>query len=208
MADSTLWTEYKTAPTDALKKKIVLSYIKLVYYVIHHSKFININILDDRDYLQYGIEGLSEAIDRFDPEYGTKFETYAIKRIRGKIIDELRKLQKKPRVFNSANEEIIYTNIPLSHTSDDEEGYSLEEIIPNDTVLPDESLEKQEMKEFLIAAINKLSERDRQIISLYYYENLGYKEIAQVLNITVSRVSQVHTRIIESLKSKMAFANV
>ena len=208
MADSNLWTEYKTAPTDALKKKIVLSYIKLVYYVIHHSKFININILDERDYLQYGIEGLSEAIDRFDPEYGTKFETYAIKRIRGKIIDELRKLQKKPRVFNSANDEVIYTNIPLSHTSDDEEGYSLEEIIPNDSILPDESLEKQEMKEFLIAAINKLPERDRQIISLYYYENLGYKEIAQVLNITVSRVSQVHTRIIESLKSKLAFTTV
>lgn len=208
MADSNLWTEYKTAPTDALKKKIVLSYIKLVYYVIHHSKFINIDILDERDYLQYGIEGLSEAIDRFDPEYGTKFETYAIKRIRGKIIDELRKLQKKPRVFNSANDEIIYTNIPLSHTSDDEEGYSLEEIIPNDSILPDESLEKQEMKEFLIAAINRLPERDRQIISLYYYENLGYKEIAQVLNITVSRVSQVHTRIIESLKSKLAFTTV
>ncbi|MDP3150457.1 MAG: sigma-70 family RNA polymerase sigma factor, partial [Ignavibacteria bacterium] len=164
--------------------------------------------LDERDYLQYGIEGLSEAIDRFDPEYGTKFETYAIKRIRGKIIDELRKLQKKPRVFNSANDEVIYTNIPLSHTSDDEEGYSLEEIIPNDSILPDESLEKQEMKEFLIAAINKLPERDRQIISLYYYENLGYKEIAQVLNITVSRVSQVHTRIIESLKSKLAFTTV
>jgi len=208
MADSNLWTEYKTAPTDALKKKIVLSYIKLVYYVIHHSKFININILDERDYLQYGIEGLSEAIDRFDPEYGTKFETYAIKRIRGKIIDELRKLQKKPRVFNSANDEVIYTNIPLSHMSDDEEGYSLEEIIPNDSILPDESLEKQEMKEFLIAAINNLPERDRQIISLYYYENLGYKEIAQVLNITVSRVSQVHTRIIESLKSKLAFTTV
>lgn len=208
MADSNLWTEYKTAPTDAIKKKIVLSYIKLVYYVIHHSKFININILDERDYLQYGIEGLSEAIDRFDPEYGTKFETYAIKRIRGKIIDELRKLQKKPRVFNSANDEIIYTNIPLSHMSDDEEGYSLEEILPNDSILPDESLEKQEMKEFLIAAINNLPERDRQIISLYYYENLGYKEIAQVLNITVSRVSQVHTRIIESLKSKLAFTTV
>ncbi|MDP1995042.1 MAG: sigma-70 family RNA polymerase sigma factor, partial [Ignavibacteria bacterium] len=151
---------------------------------------------------------LSEAIDRFDPEYGTKFETYAIKRIRGKIIDELRKLQKKPRVFNSANDEVIYTNIPLSHMSDDEEGYSLEEIIPNDSILPDESLEKQEMKEFLIAAINNLPERDRQIISLYYYENLGYKEIAQVLNITVSRVSQVHTRIIESLKSKLAFTTV
>ncbi len=208
MADSNLWTEYKTAPTDAIKKKIVLSYIKLVYYVIHHSKFININILDERDYLQYGIEGLSEAIDRFDPEYGTKFETYAIKRIRGKIIDELRKLQKKPRVFNSANDEVIYTNIPLSHTTDDEEGYSLEEVIPNDSILPDESLEKNEMKEFLIAAINKLPERDRQIISLYYYENLGYKEIAQVLNITVSRVSQVHTRIIESLKSKLAFTTV
>ncbi len=208
MADANLWAEYKAAPTDAIKKKIVLSYVKLVYYVIHHSKFMNDNVLDDRDYLQFGIEGLSEAIDRFDPEYGTKFETYAIKRIRGKIIDELRKLQKKPRVVNSENEDVIYSNVSLSHTNDDDEGYSLEEIIPNDSILPDESLEKQEMKEFLIAAINKLDERDRLIISLYYYENLGYKEIAQVLNITVSRVSQVHSRIIESLKSKLAFTSV
>jgi len=208
MADANLWTEYKAAPTDVLKKKIVLSYIKLVYYVIHHSKFANVNILDDRDYLQFGIEGLSEAIDRFDPQYGTKFETYAIKRIRGKIIDELRKLQKKPRVLEDGTNEVVYANVSLSHTGDDEEGYSLEEIIPNDSVLPDESLEKQEMKAYLIAAINKLGERDRQIISLYYYENLGYKEIAQVLNITVSRVSQVHSRIIESLKSKLAFTTV
>ncbi|MFA6596771.1 MAG: sigma-70 family RNA polymerase sigma factor [Ignavibacteriaceae bacterium] len=208
MADANLWTEYKAAPTDAIKKKIVLSYIKLVYYVIHHSKFINVNILDDRDYLQFGIEGLSEAIDRFDPEFGTKFETYAIKRIRGKIIDELRKLQKKPRVLNSENEVVFYSNISMSNIGDDEEGYSLEETIPNDSVLPDESLEKQEMKEFLIEAINNLEERDRLIISLYYYENLGYKEIAKALSITVSRVSQVHTRIIESLKSKLAFTSV
>jgi len=208
MADTNLWTEYKAAPTDAMKKKIVLSYIKLVYYVIHHSKFINVNILDDRDYLQFGIEGLSEAIERFDPQYGTKFETYAIKRIRGKIIDELRKLQKKPRVLNSENEVVYYSNVSLSNTNDDDEGYSLEEIIPNDSVLPDESLEKQEMKEYLIAAINNLEERDRLIISLYYYENLGYKEIAKALSITVSRVSQVHTRIIESLKSKLAFTSV
>jgi len=208
MADANLWTEYKAAPTDAIKKKIVLSYIKLVYYVIHHSKFINVNILDDRDYLQFGIEGLSEAIDRFDPEFGTKFETYAIKRIRGKIIDELRKLQKKPRVLNSENEVVIYSNISMSNIGDDDEGYSLEETIPNDSVLPDESLEKQEMKEFLIEAINNLEERDRLIISLYYYENLGYKEIAKALSITVSRVSQVHTRIIESLKSKLAFTSV
>jgi len=208
MANENLWAEYKTAPTDALKKKIVLSYIRLVYYVIHHSKFASVNILDDRDYLQFGIEGLSEAIDRFDPQYGTKFETYAIKRIRGKIIDELRKLQKKPRVLDGSSNEPIYSSVSLSHSGDDEEGYSLEEVIPNNSELPDESLEKNEMKAYLIAAINKLEERDRQIISLYYYENLGYKEIAQILNITVSRVSQVHSRIIESLKAKLAFTNV
>jgi len=93
MNNATLWAEFKSSPSADLKKQIVLNYVKLVHYVIHYSKFAMPDILDERDYFQFGIEGLSEAIDRFDPDYGTKFETYAIQRIRGKIIDKLRKIQ-------------------------------------------------------------------------------------------------------------------
>ena len=86
MNNSTLWAEYKKEQNPSLKKKIIINYSNLVHYVIHHSKFINLNVVDEKDFFQFGIEGLSEAIDRFDPDFGTKFETYAIQRIRGKII--------------------------------------------------------------------------------------------------------------------------
>lgn len=180
-----------------------MNYTNLVHYVIHNSKFISLNIVDDRDYFQFGIEGLSEAIDRFDPEYGTKFETYAIQRIRGKIIDELRKIQIKPRSANSSDSELVYTNVSLNNSYDEEDGYMLYEVIPNESELPDETMDKNEAKELLVNAIKKLEERDRLVLTLYYYENLNYKEIAQVLNITVSRVSQIHSKIIQELKHRL-----
>ncbi|MHB1687335.1 MAG: sigma-70 family RNA polymerase sigma factor [Ignavibacteriaceae bacterium] len=208
MNTATLWDEFKAAPTANLKKQIIMNYIKLVHYVIHHSKFINLEILDDRDYFQFGVEGLSEAIDRFDPQFGTKFETYAIQRIRGKIIDELRKLQIKPRPVTASSEQVpLYSNVSLTDPIDDEDGYLLYEVIPNNSEIPDQAAEKNQVKETIADAIKNLEERDRLIITLYYYEDLSYKEIAKVLNITVSRVSQVHSRIIDMLKSKLAFIN-
>ncbi len=202
-----LWSKYKASPTPSLKRQITLAYTKLVHYVIHHSKFINLEILDDRDYFQFGIEGLSEAIDRFDPDFGTKFETYAIQRIRGKIIDELRKVQIKPRANTTKKRDVKYTNVSLTTTIGDDDGYMLYETLPSDSEIPDLTVEKTEAKEHLAKAIEQLEERDRLILSLYYYEHLNYKEIADMLDITVSRVSQIHTRIIASLKKKLAYIN-
>lgn len=200
-----LWEKYKTSPSPALKKQIIMNYTNLVHYVIHNSKFLSMYIFDDRDYFQFGIEGLTEAIDRFDPDYGTKFETYAIQRIRGKIIDELRKVQIKPRVTNPENaSEPYYSNVSLNRSVDEEDGYMLYEVLPDDSEEPDEITEKNEAKELLVEAIKDLEERDRLILSLYYYEHLSYKEIAQMLNITISRISQIHTRIIENLRNKLA----
>lgn len=208
MNNTMLWTEYKKSPSTILKKKITVNYINLVHYVIHHSKFSLNNILDERDYFQYGIEGLSEAIDRFDPDYGTKFETYAIQRIRGKILDELRKIQIKPRLDGtSPTSESFYSTVSLSRSSDDEDGYTLNDVIAGDAESPAVTVEKNEAKDLLVAAIKQLDERDRLIISLYYYEDLSYKEIAQMMNITISRVSQVHTKIIKQLKSKLTILN-
>ena len=208
MNNTELWSQFKQNQSPILKKQIILNYVNLVHYVIHHSRFMINNILDERDYFQYGIEGLNEAIDRFDPDYGTKFETYAIQRIRGKIIDELRKLQKKYK--NDANEtsiESFYTNVSLNNSPEDEDGYTLGEIIPNDSESVSDTVEKSEMKEFLMSAIKELNERDRLILSLYYFENLNYKEIAELLKITISRVSQIHTRIVKDLKSKLLVLN-
>ncbi len=208
MNNSQLWSDYKSSPNAMLKKQIMENYTRLVHYVIHKSKFMNLEILDDRDYFQFGVEGLSEAIDRFDPTVGTKFETYAIQRIRGKIIDELRKLQIKPRPTNpDSPNQVYYSNVSLNSSYDDEDGYQLYETIANDYETQDETYYKIEAKEFLTKAIKQLDERDRLIITLYYYEDLNYKEIAEVLDITISRVSQVHTKIMKNLKNKLSFIN-
>ena len=204
MSNTELWFKFKNDPTPVLRKQIIMNYVNLVHYVIHHSKFSVNHILDDRDYFQYGIEGLNEAIDRFDPEYGTKFETYAIQRIRGKIIDELRKLQSKMKTgYGDNTTQSFYSYVSINKSPDEEEGFTLSEVIPNDDDPVALSVEKSEMKEYLLKAIKELNERDRLIITLYYFENLNYKEIGELMNITVSRVSQIHSRVIKELKSKL-----
>ncbi len=200
MSNEALWAEFKKNPSIMNKRNIMLRYTNLVHYVIQHSKFAKMNVVDEKDFFQFGIEGLSEAIDRFDPDYGTKFETYAIQRIRGKIIDELRKLEDYPKA--NANGEYKHF-VSLNQPFDNEDGYMLYETIPNGGALPDHDIHKREDKQQLVNAIKRLNDRDRLIISLYYYENLNYKEIAEVLNITVSRVSQIHSRIIDELKKKI-----
>jgi RNA polymerase sigma factor for flagellar operon FliA len=155
-------------------------------------------VVEDKDFYQFGIEGLFEAIDKFDPDYGTKFETYAIPRIKGKIIDEIRKLQIKPR--SDSPNEVKYVNVSLDEEVSGEEGFPLYETIPADVKTPSEILDKNEEKQILLEALKRLNERDRLLLTLYYYENLNYQEIAEVLNISVSRVSQIHSKIIGKLK--------
>lgn len=206
MSNANLWGEYKKSPTTDLKKQLIVSYANLVHYVIHNSKFLSYDVFEDRDYFQFGVEGLSEAVDRFDPDYGTKFETYAIQRIRGKIIDEIRKVQSKYRLGTNSN--ILAQNLSLNKSISGEDNFQLYEIIPDEVEEPDAAVEQLEAKEFLVEELKKLSERDRLIITLYYYENLNYKDIAQILGITVSRVSQVHSKIIDKLRSKLGHINV
>lgn len=203
MSNTELWCEYKESPTTEIKKKIVVTYSNLVHYVIHNSKFINYDVFEDKDYFQFGIEGLSEAIDRFDPDYGTKFETYALQRIRGKILDEIRKVQSKNRPFSKSD--VSAVNLSLNRSVSDEDGFMLYEVLPDENEEPDETAENNEAKELLVKALQELEERDRLIITLYYYEHLNYKEIAKLLGITVSRVSQVHSKILSKLKLKLAY---
>ncbi len=209
MTNSILWASYKESPSSELKKQIVLTYVNLVHYVIHRTNLVNNGLLDRRDYFQFGIEGLSEAIDRFDPDYGTKFETYAIQRIRGKIYDELRKYNPKidPNFDADATTFFATSTLSVNHSVGGDDGMQLYEILPIDQEKPDALLEKKDLKQRLLDIIKDLGDRERTILSLYYYEDLNYKEIAQVLNITVSRVSQIHSKILGSLKLKLADYN-
>lgn len=209
MNNSNLWASYKKHPSPELKKQIVLNYMNLVHYVIHRTNLLNNGLLDRRDYFQFGIEGLSEAIDRFDPDYGTKFETYAIQRIRGKIYDELRKYTQKvePVLEGEASTMFPTSNLSVNHSIGEDDGMQLYEMLPNDEDKPDAVLEKKDLKEKLLSLIKELNEKERTVLSLYYYEDLNYKEIAQVLNITVSRVSQIHSRVLNTLKQNLAKYN-
>ncbi|MBI1938166.1 MAG: sigma-70 family RNA polymerase sigma factor [Ignavibacteriales bacterium] len=209
MNNENLWASFKSNPTTELKKQIVLNYINLVHYVIHKTNFNQNEIFDRRDYFQFGIEGLSEAIDRFDPDYGTKFETYAIQRIRGKIYDELRKYTPKFEMAceHDGTSSSGSTNLSLNNTVIEDEGMQLYEMVPGEYDIPDSLLEKNELKSKLVDLIKGLNERDRTILNLYYYEELNYQDIAKLLNITVSRISQLHSKIIKSLKQRLAFYN-
>ena len=210
MSNAMLWSSYKQMPDSDTKKQIVLSYMNLVHYVIQKTNLFQNDLLDRRDFFQFGIEGLSEAIDRYDPDYGTKFETYAIKRIRGKIYDELRKYTKKIETTVDSDVKTSYpvSTLSLNQPFREEDGIQLYETLPSDCEKPDVILEKKYLKEKLLDTIKTLPQRERTILSLYYYEDLNYKEIAQVLNITVSRVSQIHSRILGSLKLQLEEYNV
>jgi RNA polymerase sigma factor FliA len=201
--ESSIWSNFKKRPTSDLKKQIIMNYTNLVHYVIRRSKFRSVSIIDEKDYFQFGIEGLSEAIDRFNPDYGTKFETYAIQRIKGKIIDEIRKVQIKPRFDSTGESEIYYSNVSLNNSFDSDEGYMLYEILPIKTDMPDEILDKSEIKRQLMNATRELDEREKVVLTLYYYEDLDYKEIAEVLDVTVSRISQLHSGIMAKLRKKL-----
>lgn len=183
-------------------------------------------LLNDQDFYQFGILGLSEAIDRFDPNYGVKFETYAIPRIRGMILDELRKLDFIPRSYkenikreldeenarrkeNDQYELTLtdylreYQKLSLSQQIGEDEETVLD-LLPSSEATPQEIAERENLKEIILKEINKLPERQKLIIMLYYYEEMNYQEIADLLNVSVSRVSQIHTEVINKLRKKLS----
>ncbi len=194
MNTAELWVSFVENPTADLKKQIALSYLNLVHYVVKTSNLYQSGLFDRRDFFQFGVEGLSEAIDRFNPDYGTKFETYAIQRIRGKIFDELRKYNKKP-------EDVSLVSLNESVEGDTD----LEEIIGDKNDGPDIALEKKQQKEKIRELIEKLRPRERAILTFYFYEDLTYEEISGLFNdITVSRVSQVIDRVMRKMRANLS----
>jgi len=202
--------------------------------------------VDTADLISYGIFGLIDAIEKFDLERAIKFETYAISRIKGAIIDELRAMDWVPRSVRSRAREIEASYVALENTlrrvpSDQEvadhmqislkefqvllaklsytsvvsfeelwvggerdEGQNAIGSIKDDTAEdPVMIFETGEIKEILAGAIDKLPERERTVVALYYYEGLTLKEIGQVLGVTESRVSQLHTKAVLRLRAKL-----
>ena len=237
-----LWEEYAAKKSPELREQLILEYAPLVKIVAGRlSMYLGYNVEYD-DLVSYGIFGLIDSIDKFDFGKEVKFETYASLRIRGSILDQIRKMDWIPRTvrqkqkqldtamreFEAANgrqatdEELA---VKLGITGDELLDWqsqmkvtnviSLNEFmesgaeVPNEKNLashfegPEEVVEKAELKEMLKQSLDLLTEKEKQVILLYYYEELTLKEISYTLEVTESRVSQIHTRALQKMREKL-----
>jgi RNA polymerase sigma factor for flagellar operon FliA len=244
-----LWQEYVRSKDQDLRDRLILTYAPLVKFVAGRVGASLPSHVDEQDLVSYGLLGLIGAIERFDPDREIKFETFAMARIRGAIIDELRSLDWVPRSVRTRARQIeraiAALEKELHRAPTDEEiakklGVTEEEL--DDSLLeisrssvgaldelwspsaggdsialidtiedetgpdPEVSLEQTEVKEALAESISELPEREKLVVTLYYYEELTLREIGEVLGVTESRVSQLHTKAILRLKAHLSGA--
>ena len=242
-----LWRRYKVDGDQSARERLVVAYSPMVKFVAGRLGAGLPSHVEDADLISYGLMGLIGSIERFEPERGIKFETFAMTRIRGAIIDELRSLDWVPRSVRSRAREIEAAQAKLEHelqrvpteaelaaklgTSEEDLQTSLLEIANSsvyaldelwsvrdssgdqvsllDTIAddgaadPQEALATSEVKDRLTEAIASLPEREQLVVALYYYEHLTLREIGEVLGVTESRVSQLHTKAVMRLRSQL-----
>ena len=237
-----LWNEYAATKSSEFREQLILEYAPLVKLVAGRlSMYLGYNVEYD-DLVSYGIFGLIDAIDKFDSMKEVKFETYASLRIRGSILDQIRKMDWIPRTIRqkqkkidaamkeietttgrAATDEEIAQKLEIS--TDDFADWqsqmkitgvvSLNEFMESGSEIPaeqhnqhrfeepEEVIEKEELREVLGQALELLTEKEKKVILLYYYEDLTLKEIINVLEVSESRVSQLHTRPLQKMKVRM-----
>ncbi len=243
-----LWRTYKESADPRLREQLILHYSPLVKYVAGRvSVGLPANV-EQADFVSSGVFGLIDAIEKFDIDRAIKFETYAISRIRGAIIDELRALDWIPRSVRQKAKAVERTYATLEArlrrtphepevaaemgiTLDDLRTIfsqlSLANVVALDELLhpageagdrlslvdtledtgadnPVEVAEDRELRRLLATAVNTLPEREKTVVTLYYYEGLTLAEIGQVLGVTESRVSQIHTKSVLQLRAKLS----
>lgn len=227
------------------REEMILKYIPYVKYIASRLVSGKPPGIEFEDLISYGIIGLIDAIEKFEPSKGIKFETYATLRIKGSIIDELRKISWIPKSafsklssLNQARDALeaslnreptdkelakemnisldelgsiqLYVNymslISLDEVlfkSDEEDMYFKNVIVDENTPMPEAVLEEKEKLEYLQDGINMMSEKDKLLLNLYYYEKLTLKEIGAILGVSESRVSQLHSRAIIRLRENL-----
>lgn len=237
-----LWENYAKSKSPEIREKLILEYAPLVKLVAGRlSMYLGYNV-EYEDLVSYGIFGLIDAIDKFDSLKAVKFETYASLRIRGAILDQIRKMDWIPRTIRqkqkkidqaikdietvtgrAATDEEIAKSLGIS--GDDYLSWqsqmkitgvvSLNEFMEQGSEIPaeqtghyrfespEEVIEKDELKKVLQQALELLTEKEKKVILLYYYEDLTLKEISNVLEVSESRISQLHTRALQKMKTKM-----
>ncbi len=238
-----MWQQYSLYQSPEIKEKLIIHYASLVKYIAGRlNMYLGQNVEYD-DLISYGVFGLIDAIDKFDLTKDVKFETYASLRIRGSVIDHMRKMDWVPRSLRKQQKDMdkAYTELEhnLGRPATDDEMIAFLEITPNEfhdiikntsistlTSLehhmsqgqdiegasniakreesPEEHVEKLEMQEILKNSIDQLPERERKVITLYYYEELTLKEISAIMGVSESRISQIHTKGISRLRGKLS----
>ncbi|MBO5485872.1 MAG: FliA/WhiG family RNA polymerase sigma factor [Eubacterium sp.] len=233
-----LWDKYMKTKSPELREQLILEYANVVNLVAGRlSMYLGYTVEYD-DLVGYGIFGLIDAIDKYDLTKNVKFETYASLRIRGAILDQIRKMDWIPRTLRqkqkrmdaaAAKLEAEYGRPATSDeiadelgiTKDEYEGWKAEAEFTNMVSLddyleqgsegkietfgskfqqPENAVQKQELKEMLVEALKTLTDNEQKVITFYYYEELTLKEISQILNVSESRVSQLHTKALQKIK--------
>jgi RNA polymerase sigma factor for flagellar operon FliA len=241
-----LWASYKKKRDPLIREAFIKQYAPLVKYVAGKVAANMPQSVDFDDLVGFGVFGLIDAIDKFDPDKNVKFKTYAVTRIRGAIFDELRSLDWVPRSVRQksremeeaianleaklgrpANDNEIAESMGLSddefsktmmkisgtsilslndvwYSADDSDKISIGDSIESPVSLnPDSVMEREEIKRVIVQSIQELPEKEKKVLVLYYYEDLTLKEIGKVLDVTESRVSQLHTKAILRLRAKL-----
>lgn len=234
-----LWAAYSKKRDPAIREELIMEYVPLVKVVSGRlSMYLGYTVEYD-DLVSYGIFGLIDAIDKFDYDKGIKFETYASLRIRGSILDQIRKMDWIPRSVRQKQKQmesaIAKIESEENRVATDEEVArelnitideyfnwqgqtkitniaSIDEFVEQGIEVkafdsarnaqnePDRVFEQEEMKELLASSLEKLTEKERMVVVLYYYEELTLKEISKVLEVSESRISQLHTKALQKMK--------
>lgn len=237
-----LWDSYSKKPSASLREQLIIEYAPLVKVVAGRLCIYLGNNVEYDDLVSYGVFGLIDAIDKYDVNKDVKFETYASLRIRGSILDQIRKMDWIPRTVRQKQRKIdeAMRNIEMrtGQPASDEEiavelGVSGDELLDWQSQLkvtnvvslnefveqgaepvmdahrnshfiqPEDMVSQQELKEMLQEALGDLTEKEQKVILMYYYEELTLKEISKVLEVSESRVSQLHTKALSKMKKKL-----
>ncbi len=236
-----LWNEYlKDKSNKAARDTLIVQYIYLIRYVVGRVKVTLPATISIEDIAGYGVEGLINAIERYSPQKNTRFETYALIRIRGAILDRIRaqdflprSVRKKIKDIKAAQEKLKQELGRMPTTTEvanfiDMEPEKVNQLLAEDTTMtslydkrgntedsveiidtiqdenklnPQEKAEEQNVKQELEKALKRLPERERIIMVLYYQENMTLKEIGATINMSESRVCQLHAQGIMKLKN-------
>lgn len=237
-----IWEKYMKNPTPKMREELIMEYAPLVKIVAGRlSMYLGGNV-EYEDLVSYGIFGLIDAIDKFDTDKDVKFETYASLRIRGSILDQIRRMDWIPRTVRqkqrkidealkeleartgrNPTDEMLAAELGISEkelTTWQSQlkltnVVSLNEFVESGTepamdakgnshfAQPESVLEEEELKKMLEDSLEVLTEKEKKVILLYYYEELTLKEISKTLEVSESRVSQLHTKALQKMKKRM-----